>query len=172
MRALNAPFLSMEVPSTFELIKSISVFLFFAPEVHLSIFQRMWVDGVLHKSVWEDAFKKMNEEWADITILVSNIWFNFYLCFNIIYFHSQATIILTATVSFLNIANITNKDSLPYNSSCISIAATIGSIILGLLLKRQHHTKIRDTTGDIVRFKLLRIGHSLIPAFLKIAKDS
>jgi hypothetical protein len=46
-----------------------------------------------------------------------------------------------------------------------SIAATIGSIILGLLLKRQHQTKIRDTTDDIVRFKLLRTGHSLISAF-------
>jgi hypothetical protein len=133
----------------------------------------MWVDGVLHKSVWEDAFKKMNDEWADITILVSNIWFNFYFCFNIIYFHSQATVILTATVSFLNISNITNnKDSVPYISSCVSIAATIGSIILGLLLKRQHHTKIKDTTDDIVRFKLLRIGHSLIPTFFQTAKDS
>src|SRR6266700_7427147 len=57
-------------PRTY-LIKSISMFLFFAPEVHLSMLQRMWVDGVLHKSVWEDAFKKINGEWADITLLVS-----------------------------------------------------------------------------------------------------
>lgn len=108
----------------------------------------------------------MNDEWADITILVRHTWLNFYYYFNIVYFHYQATVILTATVSFLNISNIpTDKNSLPYISSCISIAVTIGSIILGLLLKRQHQTKIRDTTDDIVRLKLLRTGYSLISAF-------
>ncbi|KIM46848.1 hypothetical protein M413DRAFT_63346, partial [Hebeloma cylindrosporum] len=121
------------------LIKSISVFLFFAPEVHLSMLQRMWVDGILHKSVWENAFQKMNDEWVEITFL--------------------ATVILTATISFLNISNITDdKNSLPYISSCISIAATIGSIILGLLLKRQHQTKFRDTADDIERI-LMRWNH-------------
>jgi len=74
--------------------------------------------------------QKINEEWADITLL--------------------ATVILTAAVSFLSISGITNnKNTLPYISSCISIVATIGSIILGLLLKRQHQTKIRDTADDI-----------------------
>jgi len=139
------------------LIKSISMFLFFAPEVHLLVLQRMWVDGVLHKSVWEDAVKRMNDEWASITFLVSALAnSNFSI---LVYLHSKATVILSATVSFLNVSGITNnKDSLPYISCCISIAVTIGSIILGLLLKRQHQMKIRDTTGDIVRFKLLKIG--------------
>ena len=137
------------------LIKSISMFLFFAPEVHLLMLQRMWVDGVLHKSVWEEAFKRMNDEWKTITFLVSAFGqFEFLI---LVYLHSKATVILSATVSFLNISGITNnKNSLPYIFSCISIAVTIGSIILGLLLKRQHQTKIIDTTGDIVRFKLLK----------------
>ena len=90
----------------------------------------------------------------------------------LVYLHSKATVILSATVSFLNISDITNnKDSLPYISSCISIAVTIGSIILGLLLKRQHQTKIRDTTDDIVRLELSKTEPLLTPAFFKIAKD-
>jgi len=155
------------------LIKTISMFLFFAPEIHLSMLQRMWVDGILHKSVWEDAFKKINDEWTDITLLVSTFfesYFKFPLALVLKVLISQATVILTAAVSFLSISGITNnKNTLPYISSCISIVSTIGSIILGLLLKRQHQTKIRDTANDIVGFKLPRIIYvlSLIPAFIK-----
>jgi hypothetical protein len=136
--------------------------LFFSPEVHLTMLQRMWVDGLLHKSVWESAFNKINEEWADITLLVGPFFQVAFSAFSMLMLFSKATVILTAAVSFLNISGITDdKNTLPYISSCISIAATTGSIVVGLLLKRQHQTKIRDTTDEIVSFNPLKTGQVL-----------
>jgi hypothetical protein len=52
-------------------IKTISLFLFSAPDVHLRTLQKMWVDGIMHKAVWEASLKKVNEEWREFTLYVS-----------------------------------------------------------------------------------------------------
>jgi len=51
-------------------IRMAAPFLFWAPYVHHQALQKMWVDGVMHKSVWEEAMKKLNEEWQDLVLLV------------------------------------------------------------------------------------------------------
>ena len=53
-------------------IKSISFFLFSAPDVHLENLQKMWVDGILHKVVWEEGLKKVTDEWQEFILLVSH----------------------------------------------------------------------------------------------------
>jgi hypothetical protein len=53
-------------------IKTISIFLFSAPDVHLKLLQKMWVDGMMHKAVWEASLKKVNEEWREFTLYVSS----------------------------------------------------------------------------------------------------
>jgi hypothetical protein len=52
-------------------IKTISIFLFSAPDVHLRILQKMWVDGIMHRAVWEASLNKVNEEWREFTLYVS-----------------------------------------------------------------------------------------------------
>ena len=52
-------------------IKTISIFLFSAPDVHLENLQKMWVDGILHKAVWEEGLKKATDEWREFILNVS-----------------------------------------------------------------------------------------------------
>jgi len=53
------------------LIKSLSPFLFSAPDFHLRTLQKMWVDGIMHKAIWEQSVKKMNDEWQEFILFVS-----------------------------------------------------------------------------------------------------
>ena len=46
-------------------IKTLSIFLFSAPDVHLRTLQKMWVDGIMHKAVWEASLKNLNGEWRE-----------------------------------------------------------------------------------------------------------
>ena len=52
-------------------IKTISIFLFSAPDVHLKTLQKMWVDGMMHKAVWESSLRKVNDEWREFILYVS-----------------------------------------------------------------------------------------------------
>ncbi|KAF8155641.1 hypothetical protein B0H34DRAFT_808691 [Crassisporium funariophilum] len=127
------------------LIKILSIFLFSAPDVHLRTLQKMWVDGLMHKSVWEQSMKKMNDEWQEFVL--------------------YATVLLNANVAFLAIQSV-DIDHNPYRSpaqisSYLSVIASIGSIILGLLLVRQNRTKNRDTASDAERFMRKR-SHPLL----------
>jgi len=53
-------------------IKSISMFLFSAPDVHLRNLQKMWVDGLMHQSVWEQLMTKVTDEWREFILYVSH----------------------------------------------------------------------------------------------------
>ena len=53
-------------------IKSISIFLFSAPDVHLENLQNMYVDGLMYMLVWEELLKKVTDEWQDFILYVSN----------------------------------------------------------------------------------------------------
>src|SRR5882757_3275345 len=53
-------------------IKSISIFLFSAPDVHLRNLQKMWVDGLMHQSVWEQLMTKVTDEWRESILYVSH----------------------------------------------------------------------------------------------------
>ena len=52
-------------------IKSISIFLFSAPDVHLENLQKMWVDRILHNAVWEEGLRKVTDEWQEFILYVS-----------------------------------------------------------------------------------------------------
>ncbi|KAJ3516742.1 hypothetical protein NLJ89_g929 [Agrocybe chaxingu] len=125
------------------LIRTMSPILFSAPDVHLRTLQKMWVDKLMHKAVWEESVKKMNDEWQEFILF--------------------ATVLLNANVAFLAIQSVDIEQD-PYRSaaqisSYLSVTASIGSIILGLLLIRQNRTKNRETAEDVHKF-LLRRSHS------------
>ena len=133
-----------------------SMFLFSAPDVHLEYLQKMWVDRILHKAVWEEGLKKVIEEWQEFILHVSNetqrptcLMSHF-----LVFFSKKSTIILNANVAFLSIQSMdTNSD--PYRSptqisSYCSITASIGSIIIGVFLVRQSRKKHRETASEMV----------------------
>jgi len=127
------------------LIKTLSLFLFSAPDFHLKTLQNMWVDGIMHQSVWEECVKKMSIEWQEFVFF--------------------ATVMLNANVAFLAIQSV-DVNSNPHRSpaqisSYLSVVANVGSIVLGLLLMRQNRTKSKDTTADALAFLAAR-NHRLL----------
>ncbi|RXW15951.1 hypothetical protein EST38_g9904 [Candolleomyces aberdarensis] len=118
------------------LIKILSPLLFSAPDVHLASLVKMWVDGLMHGPVWREAIGKLNEEWQEFIL--------------------YATVLLNANVAYLAIQSIdTNQPGYrsPVQLGCyLSIVASIGSIILGLLLLRQNRTRIHGTMDEVNAF--------------------
>ncbi|KAF9530151.1 hypothetical protein CPB83DRAFT_851059 [Crepidotus variabilis] len=119
------------------LVKILSPILFSAPDVHLKLLRKMYVDGIMKHSVWETSVRKMNEEWQEFILF--------------------ATVLLNANVAFLAIQSVDTNDPTYSRSpaqiaSYLSVIASIGSIILGLLLIRQHRTKYKETASDVTRF--------------------
>ncbi|KAH9478558.1 hypothetical protein JR316_0009015 [Psilocybe cubensis] len=115
------------------LVKSLSIILFSSPDFHLRTLQNMWVDGIMHHNVWQECMKKMNEEWQEFVLF--------------------ATVMLNANVAFLAIQSVDINDD-PHRSaaqiaSYLSVVASIGSIVLGLLLTRQNRTKTRETVHEV-----------------------
>lgn len=69
--------------------------------------------------------------------------------------------LLAANVSFLAIPSVdqaSEEASWSQILSILSVIASIGSIILGLLLVRQHRTKSKDSAEDAVRNFNVLIG--------------
>ena len=70
---------------------------------------------------------------------------------------SQATVLLNANVAFLAIPSVDNGDgrvTAAMICSYLSIVTSTGSILLGLLLVRQHRVKSKDTAEEAVRLEL------------------
>ena len=78
---------------------------------------------------------------------------------------------MNANVAFLAIPSVDNGNNPPRSSaqiaSYISIATSIGSIILGLLLVRQNRTKSRENAEDVVSATHLILLNSLNEALVE-----
>ncbi|KAI9458584.1 hypothetical protein BJY52DRAFT_412493 [Lactarius psammicola] len=121
------------------LITLLSPLLFLAPEVHLRELEKLWTDEVIIETVWKSFMTKLLEEWGELIL-----W---------------STVMLTANVGFLAIpgviiSNINNplKSASELNiftspaqiASCMSVEASAGSIVIGLLLVRHNRTKQKE----------------------------
>ncbi|KAJ6584173.1 hypothetical protein DFH09DRAFT_267499 [Mycena vulgaris] len=107
--------------------------LFFAPDVYLQLLEKAYVDKTVLLRIWKPLIHKLNTEWQDFTLF--------------------ATVILNANVAFLSINSVDlpteSRHSPVQIASYLSIVASIGSIILGLLLVRQNRTKFHESAADI-----------------------
>lgn len=56
------------------LIKILAPILFSAPDVHLRLLRKTYVDGMLKLAVWDTSMKKMNEEWQEFILFVSSFF--------------------------------------------------------------------------------------------------
>ncbi|KAJ3853643.1 hypothetical protein EV368DRAFT_13979, partial [Lentinula lateritia] len=118
-------------------MRTLSPALFSVPDLYYGILSNLWVDGLVHEAAWADFVGKMNDEWQQL------ILFN--------------TVLLNANVAFLAIQSIDNSSDSPGRSpaqiaSFLSIVASFGSIILGLVLARKHRAKAKDTAEDAAKF--------------------
>ncbi|KAI9438667.1 hypothetical protein H4582DRAFT_189065 [Lactarius indigo] len=121
------------------LITFLSPLLFLAPEVHLRDLEKLWTDEVIIETVWKSFMTKLLEEWGELIL-----W---------------STVMLTANVGFLAIpgviiSNINNPlsrasdlkifTSAAQIASCMSVEASAGSIVIGMLLVRHNRTKQKE----------------------------
>ncbi|KAH9172698.1 hypothetical protein EDB89DRAFT_2069372 [Lactarius sanguifluus] len=113
------------------LITLLSPALFFAPEGYLRLLEIVRVDGVIIESIWQRFVSRLLKEWEQLII--------------------SSTVMLSVNVGFLavpgvvvsNLNSITGtKEVVIFTSpaqiaSCMSIVASAGSIVIGLLLVRR-----------------------------------
>lgn len=111
------------------LIIVLSPLLFLAPQRYLAELEEAWIDKHILEPVWKSLMTKMLGEWSDLIL-----W---------------STVMLSVNVGFLAIPGMVptnnNNATLPPTPSQIisylSLVASVGSIVVGLLLVRHHRTK-------------------------------
>ncbi|KDQ58441.1 hypothetical protein JAAARDRAFT_78181 [Jaapia argillacea MUCL 33604] len=114
-------------PPRSRLLKMLSALSFFMPDVHLKSLEKMWVDHIMRYQPWKELMSQLQAEWEKLLIM--------------------STIVLIINVSFLAIQSVDRDGA--YRSpaqmaSYFSTIASIGSIILGLLLVRKHRFISRE----------------------------
>ncbi|TFK35304.1 hypothetical protein BDQ12DRAFT_655674 [Crucibulum laeve] len=113
----------------------LSYALFRAPNVHLRTLQRVWVNNQITQVSWRPFIKQLNTEWAELIL--------------------NSTVIMTANVAFLAIPGVTTANSPSTIAQIFSYASTvasIGAIVIGLLLVRQNRTKGIDDANEALSF--------------------
>ncbi|KAK7048564.1 hypothetical protein R3P38DRAFT_2606375 [Favolaschia claudopus] len=108
--------------------------LFYAPREYLQFLDKAYTDKLVLSRIWKSLIEKLNKEWEEFTLL--------------------AIVVLNANVGFLSIQSVDTLGGIKGRSavqifSYLSILASIGSIILGLLLVRQNRTIFHESAFDI-----------------------
>ncbi|OCH93194.1 hypothetical protein OBBRIDRAFT_832839 [Obba rivulosa] len=141
------------------MIRVLSLLLFNAPDIHAREFRKVWVDRLINHVTWKQFITKLTAEWQDFTL--------------------YNTVLLNANVALLAVPGIipdsTDQSSAgnpsqnavtpAQISSYLSILASFGSIIMGLLLMRQNRMKGRDNVETAIAF-LRRVTHVETLAFI------
>ena len=126
----------------------------------------MWTDEVIIETVWNKFMTKLLAEWEGVIlwVRVQRVWLALQTHMIVI----QSTVMLTANVGFLAIpgvvlSNLSGTNISAANqvliftsssqiASSLSVEASIGSIVTGLLLARHNRTKQKeDPAGAVSR---------------------
>lgn len=119
------------------LFKFLSPFLLFAPTSYLNKLQETSVDSLVNKPSWTSIKGQLTEEWKDSALFVSFMRRAFWRVVNGSI--GKATVLLNANVAFLAIQSVDEAErSNAQRASYFSVLTSMGAIILGLLLTRQH----------------------------------
>jgi hypothetical protein len=146
------------------LVTCLSPLLFFAPEVHLREMEKLWTDEVIIETVWKNFMSKLLAEWEGVILWVRIQRHNRVRMAHAIVI--QSTVMLAANVGFLAIpgviisnlsgSSITEASqvliftSSSQIASSLSVEASIGSIVTGLLLARHNRTKQKEDPSEAV----------------------
>ncbi|KAH7914526.1 hypothetical protein BJ138DRAFT_1079243 [Hygrophoropsis aurantiaca] len=126
------------------LLRILSPLLFGAPDIHTKGLKTIWVDQLVNHIPWKKFIDSLNSEWQEFTL--------------------YATVVLNANVAFLAVPGVdlgTGGTQSPAQvASYISIVASVGAVILGLLLVRQNRTKGRESAEEAALF-MTKMTHSM-----------
>jgi len=118
------------------LFKILSPILFSSPNVRLRTMTELWPDKFVIKDQWGDFFKELNEEWQGHAV--------------------YASILLAVNTGFLAIPLNDHGDvhsrSAKQIASYVSVANGLSSMLLALLLYRQHRTRERGSARESSTF--------------------
>jgi hypothetical protein len=128
--------------------------------------EKLWTDEVIIETVWNKFMTKLLAEWEGVIlwVRVQRVWLALQTHMIVI----QSTVMLTANVGFLAIpgvvlSNLSGTNISAANqvliftsssqiASSLSVEASIGSIVTGLLLARHNRTKQKeDPAGAVSR---------------------
>jgi hypothetical protein len=128
--------------------------------------EKLWTDEVIIETVWNKFMTKLLAEWEGVIlwVRVQRVWLALQTHMIVI----QSTVMLTANVGFLAIpgvvlSNLSGTNIAAANqvliftsssqiASSLSVEASIGSIVTGLLLARHNRTKQKeDPAGAVSR---------------------
>ena len=139
--------------------------LFLAPEVHLQEMEKLWTDEIIIEKVWKRFMTKLLEEWEELILWVCRCAASKLEFSSLTRLIFQSTVMLTANVGFLAIPgvvistinnNIQSANQLDIFvssaqiASSMSILASVGSIVIGLLLVRHNRSKQKvDPAGAV-----------------------
>ncbi|KAI9509033.1 hypothetical protein F5148DRAFT_814395 [Russula earlei] len=128
------------------LITLLSPLLFLAPEVHLQEVEKMWTDDVIIETVWKNFMTKLLGEWEDVIL-----WSTVMLTANVGFLAIPGVVLSNLSGSTLTSASQVVIFTSPSQiASSISVEASIGSIVVGLLLLRHNRTKQKEDPAGAV----------------------
>ncbi|KAF8814760.1 hypothetical protein BYT27DRAFT_7334293 [Phlegmacium glaucopus] len=111
------------------LMRLMSFLLFYGPVVYLRKLRKITVDGLVNDFMWKDLLGQLTADWKEFTL--------------------YAGVLLNANVAFLAIpAPSAESPTLRWEvitATYLSIATSIGAIVLGLLLVKIHNTSLDVT---------------------------
>ncbi|KAG7091400.1 hypothetical protein E1B28_010437 [Marasmius oreades] len=131
------------------LLGYISPLMFSAPNVYYGRIKEVYIDRCVHFSEWQSMISRMVNEWGE-SILTGSV-------------------ILTANVAFLAIQSVDSAAITPNRSpaqilSFVSVAASIGCIVTGLLLVRKN--KSINPGSMVLSYSLKKLNVSRRSTFL------
>ena len=145
----------LPAPRRTPLIRVLGPLFWNAPFVHLRGLEKIWIDGIITFIPWSSFIGKLQGEWQEFVLYVRTSFFlprpqplNVDSCL------LQATVLLNANVALLAIPTVVDGDGNVTSAqiaSYLSVVASIGCILVGLLLIRQHRVKSKDTAEEAVR---------------------
>ncbi|TFK32674.1 hypothetical protein BDQ12DRAFT_692200 [Crucibulum laeve] len=117
-----------------------SYVLFRAPDLHLRALQKVWLDHRITQVSWRMFIGNLNSEWMELTL--------------------YSTVIMNANVAFLAIPGVSDTETATAGQiiSYASTVASIGAVVIGLLLVRQNRTKGRDDANEALSFMTRLVG--------------
>ncbi|KAK7026858.1 hypothetical protein VNI00_015400 [Paramarasmius palmivorus] len=124
-------------PPRTPLLRILSPLMFSAPDTHCRALDKLWVDGIIHATSWNKFISNMNTEWEQLILF--------------------GTVLLNANVAFLAIQSVDEDTANPDRSpaqiaSYLSVVASIGSVIIGLMLQRKNKIKNKEAADDAAVF--------------------
>jgi hypothetical protein len=125
----------------------------------------LWTDEIIIETVWKRFMTKLVEEWEELILWVCHRAASKLEISSLTRLISQSTVMLTANVGFLAIPgvvistinnNIQSANQLDIFvssaqiASSMSILASVGSIVIGLLLVRHNRSKQKEDPAGAV----------------------